>query len=311
MNRDRVLFVINPQAGGGKTRKIWSEKIYPLIKSSKIPFDYSFTKKPYDGFNLSMNGIKEGYKKIISIGGDGTANEIVNAIMKQNFVDTTDIAVTAIGTGSGNDWRKTVGIPENLEDIIKLLEKDNFILQDVGLVTYTQKKREKSRYFINVAGMGFDAEVTYKANKSKKRFFGKLSYSLILFLTLFSFKDPYIQIRVNDKIVYQGALLTLNVGIGKYSGGGMMFTPNAIYDDGLFDITAVDKISFFSIIKNLKKIYDGSFINHKAVKTFIGKTVEIESRDKLYLEVDGESLGHSPLHFEILPKKLKVLSVKK
>ncbi len=308
MEEDKLMFIINPVAGGGRALKVWTKNIYPILEKKKIEFDYLFTKKPYDGFNLALEGIKKGYKKIVSVGGDGTVNEIVNAIMLQDIIDPIEISVGSIGSGSGNDWGKSVGIPTNFEEAVINLQKDNFILQDVGKVSYIQKGVEKTRYFVNVAGMGFDAEVTYRANKSKKRLFGKLSYSLILFSVLFSFEDPYVEIKIDGKKVYENQALTLNVGICRYSGGGMMLTPKAKYDDGLFDITVVDKISVGTILANLRKIYDGSFINHQAVKTFRGKSIEITSKEKLYLEADGESLGHSPLYFEIFPQRLKVLS---
>ncbi|POZ92906.1 diacylglycerol/lipid kinase family protein [Petrotoga halophila] len=308
MEEVKILFIVNPAAGGGKALKVWTKNIYPILEKKKIEFDYLFTKKPYDGFNLALEGIKKGYKKIVSVGGDGTVNEIVNAIMLQDIIDPIEISVGSIGSGSGNDWGKSVGIPTNFEEAVINLQKDNFILQDVGKVSYIQKGVEKTRYFVNVAGMGFDAEVTYRANKSKKRLFGKLSYSLILFSVLFSFEDPYVEIKIDGKKVYENQALTLNVGICRYSGGGMMLTPKAKYDDGLFDITVVDKISVGTILANLRKIYDGSFINHQAVKTFRGKSIEITSKEKLYLEADGESLGDSPLYFEIFPQRLKVLS---
>ncbi|MDY6894284.1 MAG: diacylglycerol kinase family lipid kinase [Thermotogota bacterium] len=308
MEEDKLMFIINPVAGGGKALKVWTKNIYPILEKKKISFDYLFTQKPYDGFNLAMEGIKKGYKKLVSVGGDGTVNEIVNAIMSQDIIDPIEISVGSIGSGSGNDWGKSIGIPANYEEAVSNLRKDNFILQDVGKVGYIQTSVEKTRYFVNVAGMGFDAEVTYKANKSKKRLFGKLSYSLNLLSTLISFKDLYVEIKIDGEKVYANQALTLNVGICRYSGGGMMFTPKAKYDDGLFDVTVVDKISVGTILVNLRKIYDGSFVNHEAVKTFRGKSVEITSKEKLYLETDGESLGHSPLYFEIFPQRLKVLS---
>lgn len=307
MKSHEILFIINPAASGGKTLKEWNKKIYPLLEKENFSFDYEFTTKPLDAFELALEGIKKGYKRLISVGGDGTVNEIANAILTQNIIDSTEIALGSIGTGTGNDWRKTVGIPKDYKQAIKVIKEGKYILQDVGKVNYFQNGQEKSRFFINVAGMGFDAVVTYKANARKKHYFKKFVYSINLFSTLFSFKDPYIEIKIDGKKVYEDKSLTLNVGICKYSGGGMMFTPNAIYDDGLFDITVVDKISIFKILINLRKIYDGSFINNDAVKTFKAKNIEITSKEKIYLEVDGESLGHCPFHFKIYPKRLKVI----
>ncbi len=308
MKDERILFIVNPKACGGKSLKSWEKKIYPLlIKSGDLQFDYVFTEKPFDGFSLAMKGIEKGYRKLVSVGGDGTLNEIVNAILRQNFVEPSEIAVGSIGTGRGNDWRKTIGIPEDYNEAVNILKKEKYIFQDVGKVRYIQKGKEKERFFINVAGMGFDAEVTYKANKKRGRFATSLSYSMNLLKTLFSYRPTNVQIIADEKIVFENMALTLNVGICKYSGGGMMFTPNAVYDDGLFDLTVVEDVSIFVILKNLRKIYNGSFIKNPSVKTFRARTIKIFSQEKLYLEVDGESLGHAPFHFEILPQTLKVI----
>ncbi len=308
MIEDKILFIVNPKACGGRSLKIWEKKIYPLLtKSNDLKFDYVFTEKPFDGFRLAMKGIEKGYRKLVSVGGDGTLNEIVNAILIQNFVEPTEIAVGSIGTGRGNDWRKTIGIPEDYNEAVNILKNEKYILQDVGKVRYIQNKKEKERFFINIAGMGFDAEVTYKANRKKERLTTSLSYSINLVKTLFSYEPTIVNIIADGHIVYNNKALTLNIGICRYSGGGMMFTPNAIYNDGLFDLTVVDDISILKILANLRGLYNGSFIKNPSVKTFRAKTIDVYSQEKLYLEVDGESLGHSPFHFEILPQTLKVI----
>jgi type III secretion system FlhB-like substrate exporter len=107
----------------------------------------------------------------------------------------------------------------------------------------------------------------------------------------------------NGNVVFATAIVIYKTG----TVWGWIFAPNAIYNDGLFDLTVVDDISILKILANLRGLYNGSFIKNPSVKTLRAKTIDVYSQEKLYLEVDGESLGHSPFHFEILPQTLKVI----
>jgi len=161
---------------------------------------------------------------------------------------------------------------------------------------------------MNVAGMGYDALVAKKTNLLKEKGLGgPLAYFYFVFASLFQYKFIDAVIRVDEETAYDGGVFSMNVGICKYNGGGMKQVPHAIPDDGLLDVTLIKKASKMYVIRNASKLYDGSHINLKPVQTFRGKSVEISSPGKIYLEADGESLGHSPLRFEILPQTLKVI----
>jgi len=102
-------------------------------------------------------------------------------------------------------------------------------------------------------------------------------------------------------------VFTISLGIGKYSGGGMMQTPNAVHDDGLFDITVIKKMRKGEIIRNLKLLYDGTILSHPKIEGYTGKEISITSDPIIHVEADGESLGHSPIKFQILPRSIKVV----
>jgi diacylglycerol kinase family enzyme len=113
--------------------------------------------------------------------------------------------------------------------------------------------------------------------------------------------------------VFSGKVFSMSIGICKFNGGGMMQLPNAIADDGLFDITVIRKTTKLRIVTNIKNLYDGSFVNMPEVSLFTGKKITITAQpaNKLYLETDGESLGHSPLEFEIVPRSIRLFVKKK
>ncbi|WGS64714.1 diacylglycerol/lipid kinase family protein [Marinitoga aeolica] len=299
------FLIVNPHSSGAKAIKLWPN-IKETLEKEGFKFEYEFTKGKMDAYNITIDAIKKGYRKIIAVGGDGTANEIINGIFNQNYVDTKDIVVGVIPTGTGNDWGKTIGIPNDYLQAINIINKGNIFTQDIGKVLYYENNEKKERYFINIAGMFFDAVVTKNTNKSKdKNKSGTFSYLLNLLTTLFKYKSQKAEINIDGKIIKE-KIFTMAVGICKYSGGGMKMLPNAIPNDGYFDITLVKEVPKFQVIRNIKKIFDGTFVNLKWVKQFKAKNVKLTSKDKIYLEVDGENLGYSPFEFEILENALNV-----
>jgi diacylglycerol kinase family enzyme len=101
----------------------------------------------------------------------------------------------------------------------------------------------------------------------------------------------------------------MSVGICRYSGGGMMQCPEAVFDDGIFDLTLIDKISKIKVLMNIPRLYSGSFVHNKEVHQFKGNYIEIEAGKELLLEVDGEVVGAGNALLTLLPKELKVLKL--
>jgi diacylglycerol kinase (ATP) len=214
-----------------------------------------------------------------------------------------------IPVGTGNDWSRMFGIPFNYKGAIEILKKNKTFLQDVGKIHYFKKEQPQVRYFMNIAGMGYDALVAKKANLLKEKGKGgPLSYFYFIFTGLFQFKFIEAVIEIDDQQVFKGELFSMNVGICKYSGGGMMQVPFAIPDDGLLDITLIKKAPKWMVIRYANKLYDGTLVNLDFVNTYKGKSVRIRATGKLYLEADGESLGNSPFVYEILPRSLRIVT---
>ncbi|MCK5742946.1 MAG: hypothetical protein KAH48_12060, partial [Chlorobi bacterium] len=206
-----------------------------------------------------------------------------------------------------NDWCRSLEIPEDPAQAASLLIKGKTILHDVGTITSMIGSEKKHRYFINVAGIGFDANVAHGVNVDKdndKR--GRILYMKNLLGSLLKSKPSQYRIVIDGKI-YDKNIFSMCVGIGKYNGGGMKQLPDAIVDDGLFDITMIENISKFSIIMNIKNLFDGSFVKHHKVSTDKGKKIIIEAETPVLSETDGESCGQSPFEFNILPRALNVI----
>ncbi len=305
---DKWLVIVNPNAGVKKGSRDWP-KILPMLKDEGLDFEYLLTEHRNHANQITIDRIGKGFRNIIVVGGDGTMNEVVNGIFLQQTVPTEEITLGMIPVGTGNDWCRTFSIPFDYKEAIKILKKKNSVLQDTGRISYFKKEVHQIRYFMNIAGMGYDALVAKKTNVLKdKGHGGPFTYFYFIFTSLLQFVFPEAIIEVDDEPVFKGEIFSMNVGICKYNGGGMMQVPFAIPDDGLFDVTLIRKAPKWMVIRYARKLYDGTLVKLDFVKTFRGKSVRIRSTARIYLEADGESLGHSPFVFEMLPRSLRVVT---
>jgi len=304
---DKWLIIVNPNAGVKKGVRDWP-LISRLLNSAGISHLCVLTEHRNHANKLVGEFIEEGYRNIAVVGGDGTMNEVVNGIFQQQHVSPSEIILGMIPVGTGNDWCRTFEIPFDYKAAIEILKKKKIFLQDVGKIGYFKNQEQLQRYFINIAGMGYDALVAKKTNISKENGRGgPLTYLFFVFSSLFQYKFIEAVIDIDDQQVFKGEMFSMNIGICKYNGGGMMQVPGAIPDDGLFDVTLIKKAPKWMVIRHASKLYDGTLVNLPIVSTFRGTSIRIRSVGKIYLEADGESLGHSPFVYEILPQSLKVV----
>jgi len=306
----RWYVLINPQAGSKKTQEDWP-RIRKLMEVQKIKMECVFTEHQYHATELVKNAIQnDGFTKIIAVGGDGTLNEVLNGIFLQTKFKQTDITLGVITVGTGNDWGRMYGMPQDYKDQIDIIIQNHTFLQDVGKVSYFHQNAEHTHYFMNIAGMGFDALVAKKTNIAKQKGAGgTLTYLINLLSGLFQFSYNNIEIDKEGERIFSGKVFSMSIGICKYNGGGMMQLPFAKPDDGLFDVTIIKKASRLKVVRNIKNLYDGSFVNMKEVETFTGNqfTITAIPQKSVFLETDGESLGHSPLYFTLLPLAVNVI----
>lgn len=299
--------IVNPNAGRRKGEKDWLE-IARLLTNAGLEFTSVFTDVPNHAVKLSRKFIEKGFRKIIVVGGDGTLNEVINGIYCQKRFAPDEITIAMIPVGTGNDWGRTFNIPSGYKEAIEVILKNNTFRQDIGKVVYTHNEKTHTRYFANMAGLGFDAMVAQKTNNQKQQGKGgPLSYLVNLLTSLISHKSTTTNMILDGKPV-NANIFSMSVAIGQYNGGGMKQAPNAVPDDGLFDVTLITHVTKLTVLRNVKKLYDGSFIRIPQVKSFRGQTLSLEAQPPLYLETDGESLGHTPMTFEIMPRSITIIS---
>ncbi|MHA2318987.1 MAG: diacylglycerol/lipid kinase family protein [Candidatus Hodarchaeales archaeon] len=291
------FLIINPTAAGGRVEKIWKKKLKPIL-DEKLDYDYEFTTHPGHAIDIARTRVNEGYKVICSVSGDGTANEVINGILKADKLGI----YAAFTVGTGNDIATVFGVPEgDINALIDCLINGKDKKFDIG---YCQVA---DRYFAGVASMGFDAEVADRSNKGDKKRSGTRNYQIAIFKTLLKFKPYNIIIEPDSSEPISGPRMLIAIGNGKRYGGGMHICPDASPDDGKFHGTTLKKISRLSLIRLFPRTYDGKHMTHKAVETFEGTRIRVSSPDNSCLyQVDGEILGFLPETFISKPSLLTV-----
>ena len=310
MNKNPIksewFVIVNPNAGNGKGRKDW-KVISSEFNKLGLLFSEMFTERKEHAIAITKKAIASGYRRILSVGGDGTLNEIVNGIFNQTICPTQDITLGLIPVGTGNDWGRMFGIPLNYEGASQIIKDGKTTIHDIGKVTYHNGPEEGTRYFINIAGLGFESVVVKRTNIQKdKGKGGKAIYFYNLLMSLISYKNTKSEIVIDGKSTIAN-IFSLNVGNGRYCGGGMRQTPFALPDDGILDVTIIKGMGKLEIIRNLKILYDGTILNHPKVEGHKCKNVKVFSDSVLYVEADGESLGHSPAEFSIIPAAINII----
>jgi YegS/Rv2252/BmrU family lipid kinase len=296
------VVILNPFAGKKRALK-HKDRIFSLLDKYKISYKFFLTEHAGHAIELTQKLIAQGNRKFIGVGGDGTMNEIVNGIFTQTHVDTRDVVMAFIPVGSGNDWVRTVGIPHDYEGAIKTIKTGSFFLHDVGKVTYQEGEQRKSRYFANIAGLAYDAFVVQRVNKKKST-----NYKLTVFTSLLKYKPQVVKLILDDKEVLNEIVFSAAIGHGRFNGKAMMQLPDAMPDDGVFDLTVYHACTKMQVIKNTGKLYDGSFVKLPFISQHTAAKIRIEAEVPVYVETDGEELGHTPIDMEMFTRSLKIIS---
>jgi len=292
------FIIVNPIAGNLKFSTKWSE-IQLLLDVRKINYSFAVTLYSRHEVELVQNAIQKGFRNIISVGGDGTLHHVVNGIMIQRYVKSSDITIGVIPLGTGNDWIKTYNIPNSVEKAIELIHQKKTILQDIGVAN---TENSNVSYFNNLAGLGYDGYTVNKLNKLKE--FGAVAYLLSGLAGFLFYKKTVFKINFNSKSIETNCLMTM-VGVCKFSGGGMQFTKDVNTTDGLFDITIVKNLNIFDLISNIKKLYNGHIVHHKKVETYKTDIITvIPQASKPYIQADGELIGVGKVTFKIISKAI-------
>jgi len=304
MNAEKIAVVVNPASANGTTAKRWPE-IAALLKQEGLKFTELVTTAPGDATRLARQALEDGCGLVISVGGDGTANEVVNGFFAGDGPVREGAAVAFISMGTGGDLIKTLGIPKDPAEAARHLINSDRRRVDIGRVTYVKHDGETgTRYFINIAGLGLDGDTVDRVNRTSKALGGFVSFLWGTVVSLLLYRNQPMKISVDGEPVLDAPVTLVVIGNGRYFGGGMCIAPRAEMDDGLFDVIILSDLSKPALLANLPKVYRGSHLEHPRITSLRGRKVVIDSSGSALLDLDGEQPGRAPAQIEMLPSAL-------
>lgn len=295
--RDLPLFcIVNPAAGRGRTARLWPE-IERFLRHAGLRFRAFFTRGNGHASELAEIAACREEGILLAVGGDGTINEIVNGIASAKAFPTTTLAL--LPTGSGNDLCRTLGISGDPLSVLKALASGSCRSLDVGFVG--------ERCFLNICGVGFDAEVAKAVNQGFRWLRGPCAYLAGVLKALVRFQPVSFDLVLDGQsLPFKGMMVA--VANGAFFGSGIKIAPKARIDDGLFDVCVVGEVGKLELLRLLPLAYSGRHEGHPSVRFFRAREVRISSPEgSLYIQGDGELLGRTPAVFRIRKHAIKVL----
>lgn len=293
-----IGFIVNPVSGNGKGRKVW-DRLEPALKGLGAHYRVRKTSEQGEAQKLAKELIqKEGVKKIIAVGGDGTVHEVINGIQESGQACIFGL----VPAGSGNDYARGHGLSE---DPLRALQQ---ILSDQDS-RWIDLLRINERIAVNSVGVGFDAWVAKTTNESAyKRWLNKcglggIAYVLSVIRLLFSYQPGDVTLTVDGQVIHiANAWFIAIANIPNY-GGGMLICPGALPDSGEAKVCVVHNISRLGLLLAFPKIFSGAHGDHPGVQFFTGRHIHVDADRPLFVHADGEVIGVTPAHVEILPVK--------
>ncbi len=294
-----TLAIVNPAAGFGKAAKMLGPTM-DRLRAAGVEFDVAETKHAGHATELAREAYRQGYRRFIAVGGDGTSFETVNGLFPEAYEDGEKPTLGFLPLGTGNSFLRDFtkdGADYALQAIIENRSRPCDVIR--------LKHKTGTVYYINILSLGFVADVCTLAGKFKR--LGAASYGLAVVLTLARFQKRVFPIKLDGKSPADSpstALLIFNNS--KFTGGNMMLAPNADTGDGLIEIVrwSADRFDF---IRNFPKCYDGSHIHHPLIWTGQAKRIDLNFTEPMDIMVDGEVMTVQMESLEVLPSALNVM----
>jgi diacylglycerol kinase (ATP) len=303
----RALVIVNPRSGGGLSESRWA-RVRGALTDGLGELDSVFTTAPRHAADLAAEAAAAGRRLIIALGGDGTIHEVADGLLMAGAGATTEIAL--IPRGTGGDLRRTLEVPEEIAAAARHIRDAKARPVDAGRVRFRAPDGgEAVRHFINVASFGFSSAVARRANRSSKRFGGKIAFMGATLRELMVYDNVDVWLTIDGGARVRRRVRLVAVGNGRFFGGGMKICPEARLDDGALELVTVGDLSVGEVVVNLGKLFAGTHlelddVDHARVTRLTAEPAEPDIQ--IPIELDGETPGHLPATFEILPAALRI-----
>lgn len=283
----KLLFIINPTAGNGRAIRI-GRMLADAVKSRGIHGAIRVTERPGHGEELAAEAAAQSWDGVVAVGGDGTVHEAVNGLAE------SDVPLGIIPVGTGNDFARALGIPRQPLPALDVIVAGHVRSVDLGEVN--------GRRYVQVAGVGFDAEVAAAVTRNRARMpgGGALPYLWGILHKMATYKNQRLTLETEGGTVEREALMVA-IGNTRNYAGGLMICPDAQLDDGLLDMCLIGNLSHWQRVNVLARVFSGGHVRHPKVS--YGKTpwLNIDGPSNLLVQADGQIIGNLPARVRVLP----------
>ena len=302
-----MVLVANPRAGRGRAAAHLPD-IEDELRSRGLVHRVVLTEGPGHATVATREAIDGGERFIVAVGGDGTIHEVVNGMIEDDEPLLPNLVLGAVSAGSGADFVKTFGLPDNAVAAAAHLDGSNTHPIDLGKVTCRSTASPPgvdpvARYFANIAEVGLGAAVVSRAERLPRRLGGS-RYFLGFWLTLPGYRRARVKVEA-DRRGYEGRVHNVVVANGQFYGGGMRISPRSWPGDGFLDVLVMKgpKSDAFTI---LPKVYRGEHLPHRNIVELRARRLRVEGEGDLPIEADGEVVGMTPATFEVIPRAIQL-----
>ncbi|CAN5412874.1 diacylglycerol kinase family lipid kinase [soil metagenome] len=297
MEQGSIGVILNPASSGGKTIKLLPI-VTALFARSGRAHDIYVTARAGETDEVAKQMIGRNHDILVAIGGDGTINEVGSAIL----ADERDVTLGIIPSGNGSDFVRTLGLPKSTPDAVSLILKNPKSRIDAGSVTFDDGE---SKYFLNVAGLGFDSIVAEYTIGSRLPG-STLPYIVSVLKAMRVYKNMMMRVESPD-FNWEGRAASVLVANAKYVAGGMKIAPMAEIDDGKVDLAVLGDLSNFEMIRATPGLYSGKHTNHPKFTHRATTELRVTTERPVRVQVDGELSQTGPATFKVLPGALSIL----
>ena len=304
----KTIVIVNPQAGNGRTEKIWPN-IESVLEKSIGSFEVLHTTCRGDATDLSRRILAVDTVRIVAVGGDGHLNEVLNGFIENDLPVNPEARLSFVMTGTGCDFQRSLGISSKWQNAAAKLKDAKVRKIDVGKVTYTAADNtQKIRYFDNIASFGLSGAVDHCLEHSRLRDYlgGSPLFLWATIKTVFTHPNQSIRFRIDDGPEEEICSRLCLLANGSYFGGAMHAAPEAELDDGLLDLLMLKEISLAKFLWHLPKIYKGTHLELPEIFFQKVRKFTAQSSEQVILDIDGESPGNLKATFEVLPQILSL-----
>jgi YegS/Rv2252/BmrU family lipid kinase len=304
----RTLVVVNPASAGGRTGKRWPV-LQDALRAAHVEYDTHHTTAPHDATAATREALAHGYERVVACGGDGTLNEVVNGFFTPDGAPLNeDAAIGLLPSGTGGDFRRTIGLPTNPTQLAAIIAANHTRLIDAGRITY-DNSATPPRQFINIADCGVGGEVVARVNRSGNKGGGIRGTAVFLGIAikaLTTFGGRPVRLTLDTEQIEMD-IQNVVIANGRCFGGGMRIAPAAELDDGVFDVVVLPALGRLRTLIAMPSVYRGAHIEQPGVIVRRARQVRVEPLDTrpLLFDIEGEQIGAAPATLTCLPRAVR------